>query len=76
VKPEVSRIHNKEVIPMEKSEKVCANCGGRSFAEGTDYERVRPMNKLLSLGSEKIYIFCLDCGYVRDIRIKNPEKFK
>ncbi|ARK32381.1 hypothetical protein BkAM31D_22365 [Halalkalibacter krulwichiae] len=57
-------------------ETICQNCGGSEFAEGTDFSSVRPLDKKFSMGSIKIYSFCLDCGEVRSIRIENPSKFK
>lgn len=54
----------------------CQECGSTEFREGSDYTHIRPLNKKMSLGSNKIYTFCLNCGRVADIRIENPEKFK
>jgi predicted nucleic-acid-binding Zn-ribbon protein len=54
----------------------CAKCGGAEFAEGTDYMAVRPLDKKLSTGSNKIYTFCLNCGEIISTRIENPQKFR
>ncbi|EDL63661.1 hypothetical protein BSG1_17335 [Bacillus sp. SG-1] len=54
----------------------CKSCNGESFVEATDYINLRPLNKRMALGSEKIYTVCLSCGEVISIKIKNPEKLK
>jgi predicted nucleic-acid-binding Zn-ribbon protein len=54
----------------------CNKCGGSEFAEGTDFVAIRPLDKKLSMGSNKIYTFCLNCGEVYSIRIENPAKFR
>lgn len=54
----------------------CQNCNGVEFTEGTDFMAVKPLDKKLSMGSNKIYTFCLNCGEVHSIRIENPSKFK
>jgi hypothetical protein len=56
--------------------KECPRCKGTEFAEGTDFMAIKPLNKKLSSGSLKIYCFCLNCGEVVSIRVKNPEKFR
>ncbi|MEH7444539.1 hypothetical protein V7201_19680 [Bacillus sp. JJ1122] len=54
----------------------CVKCDGTDFAEGTDYTAIRPLDKKISTGSNKIYTFCLNCGEVSSIRIENPAKFR
>ncbi|MEH7379069.1 hypothetical protein V7138_01100 [Bacillus sp. JJ1533] len=54
----------------------CKNCEGNSFIQATDYINLRPLNKKMAIGSEKVYTVCLDCGEVASIKIKNPEKLK
>ncbi|MFD3449463.1 hypothetical protein ACFDTO_33330 [Microbacteriaceae bacterium 4G12] len=61
---------------MNASEIICKNCGSISFVKATDYVNLRPLDKKLSLGSEKIYTVCSDCGEVVSIKIKHPEKLK
>ncbi|WML46614.1 hypothetical protein RCG23_13210 [Neobacillus sp. PS3-34] len=61
---------------MTASEKHCRSCGGSSFVQGSDYIQLRPLNKKMAFGSEKIYTVCLDCGEVLSIKIMNPEKLK
>lgn len=57
------------------NENKCSTCGGEEFAEGTDFIAIKPLDKKLSTGSNKIYTFCLNCGEVASIRIEHPEKF-
>jgi hypothetical protein len=54
----------------------CQNCGGTSFIQATDYVNLRPINKKMAIGSEKIYTVCLDCGEVVSIKVNHPEKLK
>ncbi|WP_082798415.1 hypothetical protein [Caldibacillus debilis] len=54
----------------------CRNCGGTSFIQATDYANLRPLDKKMAIGSEKIYIVCRDCGEVVSIKVKHPEKLK
>ncbi|MFC4388289.1 hypothetical protein ACFOZ1_10800 [Gracilibacillus marinus] len=54
----------------------CNNCKGSSFVEATDYVNLRPLDKKMAIGSEKVYTVCLDCGEVVSIKIKNPKKLK
>ncbi|MFD1927051.1 hypothetical protein ACFSFY_03120 [Sporosarcina siberiensis] len=59
---------------MSKNE--CPKCNSTQFGEGTDFMRVRPLGKKMSMGSDKIYTFCLSCGEVISTRIEDPSKFK
>ncbi|MEC1155688.1 hypothetical protein [Cytobacillus horneckiae] len=59
---------------MNPTDKKCTQCGGTSFARGSDYINIRPLDKKFTIGSEKIYTFCLDCGEVLSIKISNPSK--
>lgn len=52
----------------------CKACGGTSFVEGMDYINLRPVDKKMAIGTEKVYTVCLQCGEVVSIRVKNPEK--
>ncbi|MCE4048856.1 MULTISPECIES: hypothetical protein [Bacillaceae] len=54
--------------------KKCSECGGTSFSQGSDYINLRPLNKKMAIGSEKIYTYCLNCGEVISIKIVNPSK--
>ncbi|PIC87838.1 hypothetical protein CSV72_01415 [Sporosarcina sp. P20a] len=59
---------------MNKNE--CPKCNGTEFGEGTDFMAVKPLDKKLSVGSNKIFTFCLNCGEVVSTRIEDPGKFR
>lgn len=59
---------------MNKSGVKCHSCGGKSFVQAMDYINLRPVDKKMSIGSERIYTVCLECGEVLSIKVKNPEK--
>lgn len=61
---------------MDIKEIECKSCGGKSFVQATDYINLRPMNKKMTMGSEKIYTVCLNCGEVFSIKIINPKQLK
>lgn len=54
----------------------CPKCNCDEFTEGSDFMPIKPLDKKLSMGSNKIYTFCLNCGEIISIRIENPEKFR
>ncbi|MFZ7942479.1 hypothetical protein [Neobacillus sp. 19] len=58
------------------AEKKCPVCGGSEFAQGTDFMAIRPLDKKLAMGVNKIYTFCLDCGEIVSTRVENPGKFR
>jgi len=59
---------------MSNKEMNCNSCGGDSFVQAMDYINLRPVDKKMSIGSERVYTVCLDCGEVVSIKVKNPEK--
>jgi hypothetical protein len=59
---------------MSNQEMKCHSCGGNSFVQAMDYINLRPVDKKMSIGSERIYTVCLDCGEVVSIKVKNPGK--
>ncbi|WP_226641592.1 hypothetical protein [Mesobacillus subterraneus] len=59
---------------MSNKEMKCQSCGGNSFVQAMDYINLRPVDKKMSIGSERVYTVCLDCGEVVSIKVKNPEK--
>jgi phage anti-repressor protein len=59
---------------MNMSEIKCNCCGGNSFVQAMDYINLRPVDKKMSYGTERVYTVCLDCGEVVSIKVKNPEK--
>ncbi|MDQ0231849.1 hypothetical protein [Metabacillus malikii] len=52
----------------------CQSCDGTAFVQATDYINLRPLNKKLAIGTEKVYTLCLDCGEVVSIKVKDPQK--
>ena len=69
-------MNNTERMRLMVDIESCRNCGGTSFVQATDYVNLRPINKKMAIGSEKIYTVCLDCGEVVSIKVKHPEKLK
>jgi hypothetical protein len=61
---------------MTRLEMKCSCCGGNSFVEAMDFINLRPIDKKMSYGSERVYTVCLDCGEVVSIKVKNPEKLR
>lgn len=59
---------------MSNQEMKCHSCGGNSFVQAMDYINLRPVDKKMSIGSERVYTVCLDCGEVVSIKVKNPGK--
>lgn len=59
---------------MNASEMKCKSCGGNSFVQAMDFVNLRPVDKKMSFGSERIFTVCVDCGEVVSIKVKNPEK--
>ena len=55
---------------------ICKACESQSFIQATDYINLRPLDKKMAIGSEKIYTVCADCGEVASIKISNPDKLK
>jgi predicted nucleic-acid-binding Zn-ribbon protein len=58
------------------NEKHYPKCNSTDFAEGTDFMPIKPLDKKLSMGSNKIYTFCLNCGEIVSTRVENPDKFR
>ncbi|MFD1737333.1 hypothetical protein ACFSCX_12285 [Bacillus salitolerans] len=61
---------------MERNETECKKCNGKEFVQGTDFVNLRPLNKKMSFGCEKIYTVCIKCGEIESIKIINPEELK
>lgn len=59
---------------MSNKEMKCHSCDGNSFVQAMDYINLRPVDKKMAIGSERVYTVCLDCGEVVSIKVKNPEK--
>jgi ribosomal protein L32 len=61
---------------MEIRTKYCPYCGGEQFvcAKQSDYAKVTPANKVLSLKSQILYHeICLNCGTVVRSYVPNPK---
>jgi hypothetical protein len=56
--------------------KKCNSCGGETFVEAMDFINLRPVDKKIAFGTEKVYTVCLGCGEVVSIKVKNVEKLK
>jgi len=54
----------------------CPKCGGHEFASGkqTGYGKISP--RPFGFGSAVFHTLCLDCGYILESYVKNPEIFK
>jgi hypothetical protein len=39
-----------------------------------DFINLRPVDKKMAFGSERIFTVCVDCGEAVSIKVKNPEK--
>ena len=59
---------------MDVSKIKCKDCGGNSFVQAMDFVNLRPVDKKMSIGSERIFTVCLDCGEVVSIKVKNAKK--
>ncbi|WP_174612878.1 hypothetical protein [Virgibacillus ihumii] len=57
-------------------DKTCHNCGGDAFTEAMDHINLRPMDKKMAIGTEKVYTICLDCGEVVSIKVNDPTKLR
>ncbi|MGV2939263.1 hypothetical protein AB5I83_06705 [Mesobacillus sp. LC4] len=57
---------------MSNKELKCQSCEGNSFVQAMDYINLRPVDKKMAIGSERVYTVCLDCGEVVSIKVKNP----
>ncbi|MBT2684762.1 transcription initiation factor TFIIIB [Bacillus sp. ISL-37] len=65
------------MIPVNYA-KECPKCGGTEIGKGkhAGYAVMYPENKVMSLGSEILYVICTDCGFIIESYVKKPEKFK
>jgi len=55
-------------------EQVCRSCGGNSFVEAMDTFPLRPLDRKVAFGSEKLFTVCLDCGEVLSIKALQPRR--
>lgn len=62
---------------MEKYKKECPKCGCTEIAGGefTGYAALKPTNSIIA-SSAVIAEVCTNCGYILNMRVLKPEKFK
>lgn len=63
---------------MIKNDK-CPKCGSKEIGQGEQIAggKMLPMGGLgLSFGSAVISDICTKCGYILEMRVEKPEKFK
>ncbi|MCT4508097.1 MAG: transcription initiation factor TFIIIB [Tepidibacter sp.] len=62
---------------MEKEKKKCPECGCTEIAGGefTGYAALKPTNSIIA-SSLVIAEICTNCGYILNMRVSDPEKFK
>lgn len=57
----------------------CPKCGCREIGQGKQVAgaKMQPIDKLaMSFGSNIIADICTDCGYIIEMRVEKPHKFK
>ncbi|MGE4283861.1 MAG: transcription initiation factor TFIIIB [Clostridia bacterium] len=59
-------------------DKECPKCGCKEIGSGklSGYASVQPVGKMFSMGSEIIASICTECGYILEMKVLHPEKFK
>ncbi len=62
---------------MEQSNK-CPKCGCTDIGKGklSGYAAIIPVGKLFTAGSTIIAEICINCGYIIEMHVENPERFK
>lgn len=57
---------------------VCPKCGCRKIGQGKQSgSRMQPIdNFAMSFGSNIIADICTECGYIIEMRVEKPHKFK
>lgn len=59
--------------------KKCPKCGSREIVKGKQgfQGKMYPLKSLTAIGgSEIISDICTDCGYILEMRVEKPAKFK
>lgn len=56
----------------------CPYCGNSEIGKGklSGYAVLRPVGKIMSMGSPIIADVCTNCGLIMQMRVEHPEKFK
>ncbi|MEJ8553858.1 hypothetical protein [Tepidibacter sp. Z1-5] len=62
---------------MEKEKKNCPECGCTEIGEGefSGYANLRPVNSIIASSPVTAEV-CTNCGYILNMRVERPEKFK
>lgn len=62
---------------MDEQKLICKACGSDSFTKGVmdGYAKLRPIEKVFTIGSSLKYTFCKDCGEVASIKVNKPQRF-
>ncbi|WFD09842.1 transcription initiation factor TFIIIB [Tepidibacter hydrothermalis] len=62
---------------MEKEKKKCPECGCTEIGGGNfiDYTKLKPINAIIA-SSRVTAEVCTNCGYILNMRVSDPEKFK
>ncbi len=58
---------------------ICPKCGSREIGQGKQIAggRMFPIDNLtMSFGSNIIADICTECGYIIEMRVEKPNKFK
>lgn len=55
----------------------CPDCGNTEIGQGklNGYAVLRPVGKILSMGSPIIADVCTNCGLILQMKVEHPEKF-
>ncbi len=62
---------------MEKEKKKCPECSCTEIGGGTfsGYAALKPINAIIATSPVTAEV-CTDCGYILNMRVSDPEKFK
>ncbi|WP_099191583.1 transcription initiation factor TFIIIB [Tepidibacter mesophilus] len=60
---------------MEKQRKECPECGCKEIGQGKLPTVLRPINAVIASSEVRAEV-CTNCGYILNMRVLEPEKFK
>lgn len=58
---------------------ICSKCGSREIGQGKQIAggKMLPVDKVtMSFGSAVIADICTECGYIIEMKVEKPDKFK
>lgn len=57
---------------------ICPKCGCKEIGQGkqTSQGKMMPIGDLMSFGSNIIADICTECGYIIEMRVEKPHKFR